>query len=335
MKKTKIVVIGDGIAAWSTLFLFKKEIFQSGNLDSFEIIQLADGDMAPICSHNSTAINSLRGTVKGLSSLGDLIVDSYEYFEALQKDHKFKGVEEGIERQFWKKDSKNKEKWEKRFPDFKSLGEFSLFDSKAYLITSEILGEDLKTRFFPHAFHRTFVTKIEDKKIFTTMGEFEFDKLILCLSNETKLFKALYKNVDEKIITHAKPVAGSFLEFDLDLARKGFSYALENHHLIYKNENKKLLIGSTTENQSDFYLGDLKKLKEIYDEVSHTFKNEIPIPPFEKGVIKTGIRQKGYKRLPFFGEVSEDIFSMHSLYKNGFTFAFLGAKNIVSKIFLS
>lgn len=332
MKKTKIVVIGDGIAAWSTLFLLKKEVYESGDLDKFEIIQLANEDLAPSCSFYSTAINCLRGTLRGMSELGDLIVDSYEYFETLQKVHKFKGVEEGIERQLWKKDSQNKAKWEKRYPDYKNDEKFCYFDSKAYLITPEVLGEDLKTRFFSHTFHKVFVTKIQDKKIFSTAGEFEFDKLILCVSHETKLFKTLYKDVDEKIITHAKPVAGSFLEFDLDLACEGFSYALENHHLIYKNTNKKLQIGSTTENQSDFYLADTRKLKEIYNEISCAFIKEIPIPSFEKAIMKTGIRQKGYKRLPFFGEIQKDVFAMHSLYKNGFTFAFLGAKVIKEKL---
>lgn len=332
MKKTRIVVVGDGIAAWSTLFLLKKEIFESENLDKFEIIQLAENNLAPVCSFSTTAINSLRGTEKGMSELGDLIVDSYAYFKELQEEFSFKGVEKGIERQFWYKDSKNKEKWEKRYPSFKESHRFYYEDSEAYLISSEILGVDLKSRFFTHETHHAFVTSVDGKKLITTKGEFEFDKLILCISNETKLFKSLFDGALEKVVTHAKPVAGSYLEFDLDLNKNGFSYALEGHHLIYKNEIKKLLIGSTTENQSDSYLADMSKLKSIYEEVLSVFKDELDIPSFSKAKIKTGIRQKGYKRLPFFGEISKDIYSIHSLYKNGFTFAFLGAKVIREKL---
>src|SRR5690606_27946804 len=139
-KKKRIVVIGDGIAAWCTLFSLKKEIFERGILDKIEIIQIAENDFAPPCTLASTAINCLRGTKKGLSELGDLIYDSYEYFKELHERFEFKGIEKGVERQLWRKNSTSKEKWEKRYADFKEKDGFYYYDSEAYLLTPETLG---------------------------------------------------------------------------------------------------------------------------------------------------------------------------------------------------
>lgn len=328
MKKTKIVIVGDGIAAWSILFFLKKECFERGNLDNYEITQVANADFAPACTDSSTAINSLRGTTKGLSPLGDLVVDSYDLFKELYLEYKFVGVEEGSERQIWPKTSPNHNKWIKRYPEFKEAQNHFYEDSEAFILDPKALGADLKARFFKHEEIKAYVTKIEEKKLITTMGEISFDKLILCTSNFTTHFNLS----DDKTLTHAKPVAGSFLEFDCDLNSKAFSYALEGHHLIYRATSKKLLIGSTTTNQSDSYIPDTGELQKIYDEVKGFFKDIYPIPPFNEGKKRTGIRQKGYKRLPFWGNVQEDIFAIHSLYKNGFTFAFLGAKTLVAQI---
>lgn len=329
MKKHMFMVIGDGISAWATLFLLKKEIIRKELLDRVEILQIANEDLAPSCSKNSLSINSLWGTKKGLSPLGDLVVDSYDLFKEIYLEHDLKGVEEGKIRQYWNPLSQKNELFIKRFENFENEGEFCFNESDGYFLSQELLSSDLKERFFKHSVVNDFIYNIEENKVYTKdSGEFPFDKLILCTSNQTKLFFNLYKNVDPNLILNTKPVQGSFLEFNQRLSHKAFLYSLEEGFIAYKPLIQKLFIGASG-SETDSYVPNINKLKSIYEKVYEVFGERFQIPSFNEGIIKTGIRQKGIKRMPFYGEIDRNIYALHSLYKNGFSFSFYGASELV------
>ena len=59
-------------------------------------------------------------------------------------------------------------------------------------------------------------------------------------------------------------------------------------------------------------------------------KKEFPV--FDDFKILTGLRQKGKKRMPFWGKIGDNIYSIHSLHKNAFTFGFKAASDIVNLV---
>ena len=78
----------------------------------------------------------------------------------------------------------------------------------------------------------------------------------------------------------------------------------------------------------------MAKLREMYGVGKSELK--LPLPPFEKGQYLVGLRQKGIKRMPFWGPLGAEGEGLHgllSLYKNGYTFSFKAAKDLCSQMF--
>lgn len=328
-----VLTIGDGIGAWCLNYYLTKD-------PNNKVTQIYQNQFAKTCSMNSTAINCLRGTERGLSFLGDLLVDSHNEFEEFWGLEKPAGVFEGVERHYFRENHKN----HTRFKNFKKTKSDVLkehFDfyceEKAYFISPQLL----KNWFLKHSrgLNRleAFVKEIRPEKngykIVTLDGEINADEIYLCSG---QLSKSLLSGLDSKLdtyLSYSKPVAGTYLEVEMkeDLIRQKFeienviNYDFEGEHLIINPKREQLMIGSTSD-QTSMEIGN-QEIFQIYNRVQNL--TQFDLPPFEEWKIKTGIRFKGRKRTPFWGEVRPGLNVITGFYKNGFSFGFKAARDLV------
>jgi len=333
----QILIIGDGISSWVLSYYLAKKISQ---------ITIVSSDTAySPCSLHSTSINCLRGTEQGISTLGDLICKSFEAFQKFNLEHSPDGVFEGIEYQIFN----DLKKWETRYPDYQHVENHSLlnshlnnfqffYPSEAYFISPK----KLKKWFFeqtPNAVREVGevkkITKLSDSfSVNIDDSERIFDKVFICSNYQaTKLAFGFNETLDY-YLSHSKPVLGSY--FEIDANEINFSHphslnmALDKHHFIYRKEDNIIQIGSTSINNTiDRSISEIELIK-IFKEVSANISFKLPL--IEKFSAKTGMRHKGYKRLPFWGEIIPGMYGMFGLYKNAYTFAFLGAIEILNQL---
>ncbi|MBD66060.1 MAG: hypothetical protein CME62_12690 [Halobacteriovoraceae bacterium] len=338
-KETKnIVIVGDGVAAWALAFYLRE----------FSVKIISGAKHNHTCSFNSTSINCLRGTERGVSSLGDLICDSMDEFENFFQTHSPKGVDLGYEYQIW--NELDHDKWVRRYPEFLQVQNDSFLSqhikrnsfyvpNTAYFINPQELRKWLLDH--SHAqVQSDFITEISLNKNEYTLnglnGDYQADMVVLACGFQTRF---LTPNTDESFayyLDHCKPVVGDYLE--LSHARdhfpkwqESFNFAVGKYHFIYRHAENKIHIGSTSLNLESRELADKDLLRKIYHDVSAQLNFELPI--FESFSAHCGVRHKGHKRLPFWGKIDDHkLFSVCGLYKNGFSFSFLAAKELAREI---
>ena len=357
---TKIwVIIGGGVSSYVFLDSLLEKIPKN-----HKIVHIKSEDMAPSCSLTSTAVCCLQGVQKGVSPLGDLLVESHSLTTSFFEKERPDGVVRGRQFNQCEPDGKNSVlEYERRFQkvdDLKYLGPFTnplnpqkgkvwdayFIDPPAYLSWfSKRVKKKAKDKGVNFLEFHDFVTDISiDPKegiILETHSEafFKADQLILATGAYSKLMKELLPDQCEAL-ERAKVVSGSYLAFENVEADfkcdESFCIAFKGHNFIYQHWKKCFLIGGTTDSNDE---GALKapqvvKLKEMYEVGKNELK--LPLPPFEKGDMLVGLRQKGIKRTPFWGPLKSaqgNIYGILSLYKNGYTFSFKAAKDLCSQIF--
>ncbi len=329
IQKFDLLILGSGICAQSILFeLSKSERF---DLDSLNIGQVSNDQLTAPCSLNSTSVVSLSGTSKGMSPLGDLIVDSYHYtVDQIKKDFEetfhpatqyFIYDENKCRAQFLRR---NKEIVDQKIFDFDFQGN----REDCFILDNVSLMENISKKL-----NSLNLTKLQDtivdvskERVVTLMsGERLFAKKIICgLGAYSNHF---LKEMDHDHLNKSKVVPGDYLVFeDVDLESESIVITMGHFNLVYRAYSKTILIGGTSLRE-EWNAVDYVELRPLYD----FFKKIIPkLPPFESGHIKTGLRHKGRRRRPFLGEISDSIYSFHGVYKNGFTFSFCMANNFVN-----
>lgn len=346
MQHQEFVIIGDGIAAKVLAFYLYRQYQRP-------ITLIANDQFAPKCSTRTTAINCLRGTQKGLSPLGDMLVAGHYDFEDFYQNYAPEGIEKTIELQLWQN---NHEKWLRRFGECKSYDEVPFFtrpltrqfeecfeghQSEAYIFHPESFLAWLDSQ-YERNFINDYVVSIEegDQYILNTHNGEKIccDKLFICTSYESSLFSHLVKDEGVKRqLNHSRPVAGTYLRFkvsDFDLkefrTQHSFSVVFDQIHFIFRSHAKDILIGSTSTNNSKNFLADRQGMLSQYQRVMEILANVITLPTFEKGELITGIRHKGQRRTPYWGEINKNCYAVWGLYKNGYSLAFSAAKHITN-----
>ncbi len=327
-----ILTIGDGIAAWCLHEQLLKQ-------DGIKITNISGDDFFTPCTFKTTSTNCLRGTIKGVSPLGDLIVDSYYAFEDFYNQHLPEGVVKTVEYQCWNEG----EKWQRRYPEYLKTNEHAFLktlvkempecvENLAYLIEPAKLKTWYRKRHQAIDFKNALVKEVRASKEVLYNDQVElFDEIYFCTSYASALLAKGFNEKYDYILDHSKPVAGSYLQMSLDGVNftfdHDFSLALDKYHFIYRKSENILQIGSSTDNKSSVQLANEKKLQEIYQFVAEHL--QIELPALDSFTRHTGIRHKGYKRLPFWGEISDGIYAISGLYKNAFSFAYLAAQELV------
>jgi len=339
------IVVGNGIMAKQLMFGIK-DIFS-------DITCISSKDFAPDCSSNSTSINCLRGTKRGTSKLGDLILDSHKSFESFYNKYEAHGISKSYEVQTWTNLGDSHAKWLRRYGKFEMSKEFKfsknlsskelcVVNTDAYIISTKEFFNWYKKQLSSIKFKEGFVEKIlkdEDNYYLTLKSGcvYKCKRLFLCTGYLSGEFLNLVKDLQEReSLAKQKKVYGHYLHYNLkkdedcgfDLANS-FSFSYDFIRLIYRKETHDFVISFPDINKNAF-LFSKEPLKDMYQSFVDTLNLE-NMPSFESFILKQGIRSKGHKRMPFFGEVNQNLFLFSGLYKNAFVFSYYFTDKLLAR----
>jgi hypothetical protein len=102
---------------------------------------------------------------------------------------------------------------------------------------------------------------------------------------------------------------------------------------MYRAFDHKLFIGQARSFSGQFYLAHHAELAFAHQLFKQLLKNSLP--DFQQGKMRLGVRSKGLKRMPFADAVNleKTIFSIHGLYKNGWSYAFWATEELMTRYF--
>jgi FAD dependent oxidoreductase len=324
-----LIIIGNGIAANCVLWELQK---QGRNLS---ILKIHNEKLAPSCTINSTATISLRGATQGISPLGDEIFESYRLAESFIQSENPDGVSPS---KFYSLiDDDEKDEYLRRFGSFEEI-DFKLKEKRFGKVWDGYIIDPKRFLSFFHQKNQHTHTSVSAMVTSTEITEdgvsvatldgatYSARKLLICAGAYTKIYESLYPA--HIAISASQSVPGAYLEkASVDLGLKSFVISRGGENLIYMAETKILKIGATTQKKG-IEAPNLTKLSQIYDSFKEIIREDLP--GFSEFEIKVGLRQKGPKRMPFYGKISPNVYALISLYKNGYTFPFLGAKKILN-----
>lgn len=326
---TTLAIIGSGIAGRSLIYTLAKE------QKAFEKITLFYSDsFAFPCTLHSTAIVAPRGLSSGHSPLGDLLMESFTTFAQHVELDSPAGVEKIIQ---YTGATEKLETFKARYPHGKLTRDF--LNNETYLATEDAYLIDPKTysdwllaearameKFHHLELIEDLVIEVNDNErihIKTQQGRsLSFDKVIFAGGNYNRFWKELAPTSKLK---SSKPVQGSYLEFNnIIWDRPSFSLTLDGHNLIWNRPLKRLLVGSTSLD-TNHLLAPINELEFIYQEIAKSVN--LPMPNYDLGEIKVGLREKAQKREPYLFQEGDKIF-FGGLYKNGYSLSLKLSKDL-------
>jgi hypothetical protein len=324
-----ILVLGNGICAQSILFEMIKD--NKFDLDNLSVGQISDNNSFLACSENTTSVVSLNGTTRGMSDLGDLIIDSYDYTVEYIKKNSLKSFKKG-EHYFLPSPKKEKlGNFVRRFGEPEEiyfLKEAMLGKtSENYLVDPDILKNELEAHISKSIIKKinSLIISVDNNIVTCLDGSMYKARIIIsCLGAYTK---EIFPHVD---VDKTKKVPGDYLVFEnCQLSNENFVLSCGHHNLVYRHFSKTVLIGGTSLH-SQWDSVDYIEIKDQYDFYRGILKEKLP--EFSKGKIRSGMRHKGVRRRPFAGELFKNTYSLHGVYKNGYTFSFYLGRKILNQI---
>lgn len=335
-----LIVVGNGLAAQTFLFELFNDVKKSQN---FSVAQIFSEEIAPSCSLRTLATVSLSGIEEGISDLGNELHSSYFMFEEFVEKHSPKGVEV-VDQIVTYTTPKEKGKMERRYKKLHVLTD-PLFkeEFEGVRLNSYIISPEIYSSWFDEKINNQKVDRIKDfvrglsvdnegivECTLLSGNKIRAKKILLCTGAYSKIFSDFYGSpsiLKEK--THS--VAGSFLERSIDLNRPSFFIVIDGLKLVYRDAEKLLTLGVSS-TQGAFLSVDFNELNGALDFFHQ--KLNLSLGSLSDFKVKTGLRHKGIKRRPFYEALHADkpIYLISGLYKNGFTFAHLTAKEMLKNI---
>lgn len=330
----KLVVIGRGLAALTALYQFP-------NHDFFEeIVVIGNAPFHQKASFYSTGLLSRQGITRGHSELGDLLSESFDLAFSFFDRTPFSQVHRALHYHC----DDEKSSFATRYQSQSILNgpvPFSINEKRrvvldCYMIQAADYLAELEVRLTRR--YQQKISFINDHVLFidgdarslsTKRGSlFQYDRLLVASGCNVKLFGIESNLVDDTSLLQGKLVGGWNLKFNVNQSVPDHSSFVVTDcgiNLFYHALLKQVVIGSTTETEN-ILAPSLSKLKEIFHYLKSQYR-EIDFPNELKAeMISGGVRLKGKKRLPTIKPISEDIFLIQGLYKNGHAFSFFGAK---------
>lgn len=321
-----VAVIGAGVAATSVIHWLK--VLRP--LD--RIVQFSSENLAPAASHKSTAVAALRGTRSGLSALGDELCEHWQFSDQFYREGRHAGVVESV-LETWLSD-------EKELRRFAHLTEASasflpalqqplrVVREKCWMIDPDVFLSSFDQS---HEQELSLVTGLEPRPhhwlVKTQKGEREFTKVILCTGAWQRWLKGL---VPAEELATLVPSQGSYFEWHhQSLFEHSFALSFQGLNLHYRHDIQTLQLGATTIKNNDSFLPAFDALAEI----RKTFEDHCELRlDFSQAQIQTGIRSILKTRRPFAGALSENLYAMNGLYKNGWISAWPLGRQLVESL---
>ncbi len=302
------IIVGNGVAAHAFLWTYAKKL-KANNLDLPRRIVWIKSPLIPTCSLTSTSIVSRAGLQRNTSPFGDQLIDAYDLFE--KNFREFDSVEVASQSHLPHGDL---EQFNKRYADA---------PSSCLIVKSELFLKQLENDFLKvfssnlEIIHDTVVCENE-QSIQLQSGVRKFNRLFLFLGGGNKLY-------DHN--PGGRAVVGQYAQATIDLGDKGFVQSKGSCNLIYRSMDKTLLVGSLDDKADELGWPVMAPRAKAIQSFLKDFKIDLPSDLAWK--VLAGVRHKGVKRLPFWGQVRTNVYSVHGLYKNGYTLAFLGASELL------
>jgi hypothetical protein len=336
-----LIVVGNGIAA--NLFLIEYFRQKGGR-----VLQIHTETLCPSSSKNNTGTIFLHGIKQGVSPLGDLIVRSFNAVSDYIQEEKPPGVDSAYLYHLCSSGRDNPLEFMRRYGSVEQIETFGSASItplvpqqgkiwQGFIVDLPPFFNYLEQKKITDAANRLDITEdllvgVESSKEgveVSLLGQHRIDarKLILCTGAYTKLFEKIYP-VSNKI-AKSKVVPGAYLEHEgINLGKDSFSLQIQGHALVYHAGPSRMTIGATRQ-KDGVSAPDVASLKTVYQSFKELIKEDA-LPPFDDFLIKQGLRHKGERRMPFWGHLEGGIYGFFSLYRNGFSFPFLGAKELAS-----
>lgn len=326
MNKYNILIVGGGIGGLAMAHEISSNLLGHKDLK----IGLIESKQLQKCSTRTTSVVSLHGIKSGISPLGDDLVKSYELFKSFVKKTNYNSVQHCI-RSHIALNEMEEEKLKSRFDrvddiKFQNLS-YKGIEEEAFVVEANSFLKEMRDQAHKNGveFLEDTILEIKEKDRVELVGLKEsYHTNILILA--TGAFSKLMPIVDSTKDFYGSVVPGHYYEWDYDFDHS-FVVSLEGHNLIYRKQDGKLILGGSTQKDGVAYPAH-DQLNNQYEKFQEVFE----MPDLCDAKLLTGLRQKGVKRRPFIGEISSRIFALTSLYKNGFTLSFLGAKRVRSFI---
>ena len=283
------------------------------------------------CSMRTTGVVVPSGIKKGISPLGDLLVDGFKSFESFVFQQKPRGIYPHKQFHLYPQDSNKREQFLKRYGEVHDLDTPFLKDNHKGFMEEGFLVEEQEflnwwDQKFPAKVFKKVVNSIDCHKVKTHEGdEYIGKKIVLC----TGAYSHLMPLVHEHKKFMGKPIPGHYYTWDnVDYGQDSFVLSLGGHNLVYRAFSKQLLLGGSTE-ADGIFAPRVDFLNQYYSK----FQDLISMPPLSGAKSAFGIRQKGQKRHPFCGLIHTDVYGLSSLYKNGWSLPFFLSNQLVRTIY--
>lgn len=341
-----LAIIGNGISAQT--FLWQMSRAFSENPGPLSLAHIYADHLLPPCTQNSCATVSLNGISPGVSPLGEEMREAYFLFLEFYQKFRPAGVEE-VERavicthpEFEKKLTRRYKKLEEvsspyfhqkykgvQYPSFLiNAGQLSSWLTDQVHLNSK--GSFTKTDFLDfakdvqHDGNHYSIT-------LTNNGTLKAKKVIFFTGAYAKILGSFFTELNQHMSEKGHVVRpGSFLEKNVDLNLPSFYLSIDDSHLLYRSNawEKKLIIGNSS-GEGAYAMADYHALSKLISKLSAIMT--FPLGHLDEYSVATGLRHKGPRRqlMAKALDSNQSIFYINGLYKNGFTFSFLAAKNIV------
>lgn len=317
MSSFDIIVIGDGIAARTIL---------SALDPSYNVLQLYQNKWYPPATLAAGALASTYGARPGLSKLGNLNVDSYQFFKKFIQQMELPWSPATMQ-YFFKKsneDENSRQAFQTRWKEngISEDSQYMLSQEEAYLIDPVVYMQLLLEKFQAKVQRlETSVMTAEPHKVTDHLGRHYTANYILDCTGA-------YQDHMNK---NHKVVFGSYYAIPYDYTSPSFAWNLNQINILFHSKSSKLVIGATTQNDQSM-VADLFKMKNWQHSIDELFAHKgLPAIPWKLAKLNCGLRSKGPKRLPSF-HWDQNTFQISSLYKNGLMYSVWGLQTLGQKI---
>jgi len=340
-----LAVVGNGIAAQTFLWsLSEKFTADEKKSQIFSIAHIYSEKNMPACTLRSMATVSLNGVSESAQGLGEDLRTAYHKFVDFNQKFSPDGITP-IKQQHFYTNEKDQGKMLRRFSTLVPLTHEKIKDNyrdgaevDSFMIQTEVFTEWLKDHTklnkndFPLFFKNLTMDKdglfelhLEDQSIIKAR------KVVLAMGAYSKIYAHFYKcdeinfDEDQNIIK-----GGTYLEREVDLGAESFLFVIDMMKVMYKADEKKLLIGAvTTIGPVAPPLSDLSQLLIKIQAVVN-----FSVGKLSDYKIVTGLRHKGPRRKFIAEKMSEtkEIYRINGFYKNGFTLNFLAAEKLLKEM---
>lgn len=308
----KVLVIGRGVSALALVDKLSQDL-------SLSVQWVGPDPLSSFnnCSIHSTALVARQGIEKGISPLGDLLYDSF--FKALDffKIHNPDGVQKVVREHF----DRGEEKIKRRFgAGVEKTGGYYSIKEEAFILYPPVFLKWWERRLLKNSqihLAEDLISAIDSGVAQGLQDQYTFDFCFDCRGFGIKDHQSFKENF--------KVVPGHYLEWEKDLGEISWVKTCDGHNLIYHHALKKLILGGSSE-KSEVMSPTLDQLKEQIKAFVNLDPTLLDVLHLEDALIKTGMRTKASKRMPFQKLLGANQLILGGFYKNGYTLCFSSAE---------